>query len=201
MKPRSLVAVGFVAIALGALAWWLLAQPSLAPPAPHAQSPARPDAASAPDASLAAVEPRPHPARAGSTGTTPHDTPAAPAPGASSRPPSAGAPAPPAAPFSTVPHQMLRGWDAAQGKTRRLDLVVDSSLPTPALEQLARDALAHHPEADVLAVDIYDSEEAASYDRHRDGGALAERHLIARVRRHRALDFESIQVRGAEIPP
>jgi hypothetical protein len=78
---------------------------------------------------------------------------------------------------------------------------VEPSLGTGDLERLLRDALAGSAEADVLTIRIYDSEQAATYDRHRDGGALAESHLVASASRHRQLGVESLRVRGVEIGP
>ena len=105
--------------------------------------------------------------------------------------------------MSRVPHQVLGAWGTPQGSagTRGLRLVVDPALPTAQLEQLARDALSHHADADVLTVQIYDSEEAVRYDRHSDGGEFAERHLVASASRHRALGVDSLRVRGVEVDP
>ena len=54
-----------------------------------------------------------------------------------------------------------QAWGTPPGSagTRGLRLVVDPALPTAQLEQLARDALSHHADADVLTVQIYDRSE------------------------------------------
>ena len=60
---------------------------------------------------------------------------------------------------------------------------------------------AYHQGAKALSVRVLDSEEAATYDRHADGGALAKRHLVASVSRSEGLGLDSIEVRGAPIEP
>lgn len=129
---------------------------------------------------------------------------AAPA-GAPPAPGAAGVDAPEAPPLSAIRHRVVRSWGAAPGSgsnaPRELHLVVEPSLGTPQLEQLLRDVLAHHAEAEVLTIRIYDSEHAATYDRHSDGGALAERHLVASMSRHRLLGVESLRVRGVDLDP
>ena len=197
MKPRSLAAICVLAAALAGLAWWGLSRPAASREPGHTASPARPE----PPAGWAnpLAPGRPGSAAAAAGAAEPHEH--AVEPGAAPAAEEARAAGAPAPPFSAVPYQQLRGWQAAEGRTLGLDLIVDPRLPTAALEQLARDALRQHAEAEVLAVNVYDSEEAATYDRHSDGGALAERHLVARARRHRALGVESIQVRGVEMQP
>jgi hypothetical protein len=103
--------------------------------------------------------------------------------------------------MSRVPHQVSAAWGTplGSGGARGLTLVVAPGLPTAQLEQLLRDAVSHHEDADVLTVKIYDSEEATRYDRHSDGGEFAERHLVASASRHRALGVESLALRGVEI--
>lgn len=100
---------------------------------------------------------------------------------------------------------MLRSWGGAPGSgssgPREIHLVVEPGLGTHELEQLLRDALAQHAEAEVLTIRIYDSEAAVTYDRHSDGGALAERHLVASMSRHRRLGVESLRVRGVDLDP
>jgi len=98
---------------------------------------------------------------------------------------------------------VLRSWGGAPGTPgpRELQLVVEPGLGTRQLERLLRDAVAPFAEADILTIRIYDSEEAVRYDRHSDGGALAERHLVASMSRHRRLGVESLRVRGVELDP
>jgi hypothetical protein len=100
----------------------------------------------------------------------------------------------------------VRGWGAAKGETTRpgvvgVYVVVDPHLPTAELEELARDIYAYHADAAELSARVFDSEEAATYDRHTDGGARAERHLVAMIRRNERLDVDSIEVRGHPIAP
>jgi hypothetical protein len=82
-----------------------------------------------------------------------------------------------------------------------LHVVVSPNLPTSALEQLVRDLRGHYGDAEIFSALIYDSEEAAQYDRHIDGGALANRHLVARVVRDPALGEDTIEIRGRAIEP
>jgi hypothetical protein len=165
------------------------------------------------------AEIRPAAGSAGPTGSAPaegaarrethaHVEPAAPVPGAPASEPAPASPAPgaaaaPMASLSAVPHRVLRAWGGGSGSAgpRELQLVVEPGLGTRELEQLLRDAVSRHGEAEVLTIRIYDSEEAASYDRHSDGGALAERHLVASMSRHRRLGVESLRVRGVELDP
>lgn len=106
-------------------------------------------------------------------------------------------------PLSRQPHEVVRAWGGPPGTRQMVGLhvVVDSSLATPALEQLVRDLREAYGAAPIFATHVYDSEEAAVYDRHRDGGALAARHLVARVVRDPSLERDSIQVRGEFVDP
>jgi hypothetical protein len=110
-----------------------------------------------------------------------------------------------AQPLSPVPHAIARGWGAAPESQRRgvvgLYVIVDPDLPTRDLEQLARDIYAYHASASELTVRILDSEEAATYDRHVDGGERLHRHIVAMVRRNLHLQVDSIEVRGEPIDP
>jgi hypothetical protein len=117
--------------------------------------------------------------------------------------PAAEGAAPAAVPLSPVAHRVLSSWGGASGipGPRELQLLVEPGLGTHELERLVRDAIASLEEADVLTIRIYDSEEAVRYDRHSDGGALAERHLVASMSRHRRLGVESLRVRGVELDP
>ncbi len=197
MRPRSLAALLTACAAVGSLTW--LARPT---PAPDPVPPAALGRAveSSPEAQPATVGGSPQSESPHAEATAPPPGPAPPAPDAS---PAAGADPP--ALLSSVRHRVLRSWGAAAGSgpsgPRELHLVVEPSLGTRELEQLLRDAFAQHAEADVLTVRIYDSEAAVTYDRHSDGGALAERHLIASLSRHRRLGVESLRVRGVELDP
>jgi hypothetical protein len=108
-----------------------------------------------------------------------------------------------ARPLSAVPHQVVSGWgsgsDARTPGVVGLLVVVDPGLPTEQLEQLARDIRAYHADKRTLNARVLDSEEAATYDRHLDGGALLQRHLVAEVRHDRQLAVDSIRIRGQEI--
>jgi hypothetical protein len=108
-------------------------------------------------------------------------------------------------PLSPVPHAIARGWGAAPESRRRgvvgLYVIVDPDLSTRDLEQLARDIYAYHASASELTVRILDSEEAATYDRHVDGGERLHRRIVAMVRRNLQLEVDSIEVRGEPIDP
>ena len=60
---------------------------------------------------------------------------------------------------------------------------------------------AYHSGAHALSVRILDSERAARYDRHSDGGALAAAHLIGLVNRNERLGTDRIEIRGRVIQP
>ena len=104
---------------------------------------------------------------------------------------------------SHVPQQMLRSWirtaqpgaPAVGGMT----LVVDPNLSTGELDRLARDVHQRSLGAQIFHARIYDSEEAATYDKHSDGGAMAERHLVAVVTRNTPRGLDVIRVRGVKI--
>jgi hypothetical protein len=107
-------------------------------------------------------------------------------------------------PLSRSPHEVTRAWGGRPGASTGpvgLRVVVSPNLPTSALEQLVRDMRGHYGNADIFSVLVYDSEEAAQYDRHIDGGALAKRHLVARVVRDRSLGEDTIEIRGMLIEP
>ncbi len=106
-------------------------------------------------------------------------------------------------PLSPHPHEIARAWGGSPGATRPVGLyvVVRPNLPTSQLEALARDLRAAYADAGVFALQVFDSEEAATYDRHTDGGALAELHLVARVVRDEALGTDTLQIRGNVIEP
>ncbi len=106
-------------------------------------------------------------------------------------------------PLSPIPHEVIRAWGGGPGGAGPIGLriVVDPNLPTVELEELLLDVRTAYGAADVLSTHIYDSEEAATYDRHIDGGALAALHLVARVVRDTALEVDTIQIRGLAIEP
>ena len=202
MRPRSLAALIAACAAVGSL-WWL------ARPAPELGSvprpPALPSTGDTPsrtdtptDQPAAQREPDPE---AKAAVLAPGPVPGEPA----AKPAAAGSEPSEVPPLSPVHHRVLRSWGATPGSgssgPRELHLVVEPSLGTSELEQLLRDALAQHTEAEVLTIRIYDSEAAVTYDRHSDGGALAERHLVASMSRHRRLGVESLRVRGVELDP
>jgi len=104
-----------------------------------------------------------------------------------------------ARPLSTVPHQVLKAWGADPGAGVGLYVIVAPSLPTADLERLARDIREYHGDADSLNVRILDSERAATYDRHLDGGELLQLHLVATVRRNERFGVDSIEIRGVPV--
>jgi len=106
-------------------------------------------------------------------------------------------------PLSDAPHEVLNAWGGPPGSAGPvgLNIVVDSELPSAELERLVMDLRREYQSAEVLSTLVYDSEEAATYDRHIDGGAMASRHVVARVVRDEALEVDRIQVRGQIITP
>jgi hypothetical protein len=109
-------------------------------------------------------------------------------------------------PMSTVPHQVARAWglSAAEPSQRGrvgAALVVDPGITDAELMQLGRDLLAYHRDAKIVAIRIYDSEDAAGYDRETDGGALADQHLVGRVVNDPVRGLRGMFVRGKWIEP
>jgi len=108
--------------------------------------------------------------------------------------------------LSEVPHRVLGAWDEAQdspsvGNRRAFVMVVEPDIPDAALERLARDVRDRHRDAVILDVRIYDSERAAIQPQALDGGALAFRHLVARVQKNDRVPLDVIRVRGERVEP
>ena len=107
--------------------------------------------------------------------------------------------------MSAVPHRVVRGWGASEEHSE-LGLVgayviVEPGISNEQLTRLSRDIQKYHRDAKALSVRILDSEEAATYDRHIDGGALGEQHEIATVTRDPAIGVNRILVRGKVVGP
>jgi hypothetical protein len=103
-------------------------------------------------------------------------------------------------PMSAVPHRVVRGW-GARGSGRPTGavgafVVVDPEISDAELEALAEDIRRYHGDATALSVRILDSEHAATYDRHSDGGALAAAHLVGRISRNEQLGTDRVEIRG-----
>ena len=108
-------------------------------------------------------------------------------------------------PMSAVPHRVIRAWGASDDRSH-LGLVgayviVEPGISDEQLIELCRDIQEYHRDANALSVRILDSEEAATYDRHIDGGALKNQHQVATVTRDRTLGVDSIHVRGEVVKP
>jgi hypothetical protein len=103
-------------------------------------------------------------------------------------------------PMSEVPHQVSRAWglsdDPGQRKLIGAYLIVDSGISDAELMKLGRDLIDYHRDAKILAVRVYDSEQAASYDRERDGGKLADDHLVARIVNDSVRKQRGMYIRG-----
>jgi hypothetical protein len=194
-----LVGAASLAGALVVAAGWGLRRTDAPPP------PAAPAASAAPAAPAAPLEPaRAEPA--------PRRALAAPAPA----PPEA---APEAAfddpfgdlahyathPISDVPHRVVRGWGVGPRSRNPgyvgATLVVDPGIGDAALASLVRDVREYHVDAHALAVRVFDSLEAATYDRHADGGALLTAHLVASVQRNARIGLDLATVRGESVEP
>jgi hypothetical protein len=108
-------------------------------------------------------------------------------------------------PMSTVPHRVVRAWgrsdDPSQKKLVGAHLIVEPGMPDAELTKLGRDLLDYHRDATIVAVRIFDSEEAATYDRHIDGGVLYQSHLVARVVSDPGRGLRAIFVRGKQVEP
>ncbi len=108
-------------------------------------------------------------------------------------------------PMSAVPHRVLRAWGAGDEHSQLglvgAYLVVEPGISDEQLIKLSRDIQKYHRDAKALSVRILDSEEAATYDRHIDGGALGEQHEIATVTRDPTIGVNRIRVRGKDLDP
>jgi hypothetical protein len=106
-------------------------------------------------------------------------------------------------PMSPVPHTVVRGWGArGDGPVRGhvgAFVVVSPDIDDSELERLGRDIRDYHEGATALSVRILDSMEAATDDRHSDGGVLQSEHRVGTVRRNERLGRDLIEVRGREI--
>jgi len=103
-------------------------------------------------------------------------------------------------PLSDVPHRVVRGWGVGPRSPRPgtvgAIVVVDPALGREALTRLVEDIRAYHHQADTVAIRILDSMEAATYDRHADGGALLAESLVGSVQRNEALGLDVAEVLG-----
>ena len=101
-------------------------------------------------------------------------------------------------PMSQVPHVVVRGWGISRRSNRQgvvgAFVIVDPGIAEEDLEKLARDIREYHRKEYAVSVRILDNERAATYDRHSDGGALAQRHLVASVTRNDELDVDEIRI-------
>ena len=107
--------------------------------------------------------------------------------------------------MSDVPHRVVTAWGAT-GDDARLGLVgafviVAPGISDAKLTRLAQDIRRYHRSAASVSVQILDSEQAATYDQHVDGGALKERHLVARINLDPSLGVDEIHVRGKRVTP
>ena len=201
---RRLV-LGAAGLLLGVLAvWWLLSSPAPRGPLP-------PSAEQTPAAAATAAHP-PSDGPRSEVASAPESPPAPPAGrqddrllGVDPEVEGEGLEAPGdldlyvARPLSTVPHQVLKGWGANRGAGVGLYVIVAPGLPTAELERLARDIREYHANADSLNVRVVDSEWAATFDRHLDGGELLRLHLVATVRRNERFGVDSIEIRGVPV--
>jgi hypothetical protein len=205
MRSRLLLfAMGLLAIGLIAWGLWPLAQERLQPagPAPHAPRFDEP----MPPAAIQRMPPAGPPAAEPTqpVDVAPSDERAAEAPEAQGDLQHAAAPSGDLEhyakrPLSAVPHRVVRGWGASE-ENSQLGLVgayvvVDPGISDAQLTQLCRDIQKYHRDAKVLSVRILDSEEAATYDRHIDGGALGNRHVVASVKRDPTLGVKDGEIR------
>lgn len=107
-------------------------------------------------------------------------------------------------PMSRVPHTVVRGWGARGGGrvpgVVGVYVVVAPGISDEDLERLALDISDFHHDASALSVRILDSDRAATYDHHIDGGALAAEHLVATLNRNDQLGTDRLEVRGEPRP-
>ena len=108
-------------------------------------------------------------------------------------------------PMSALPHRVIRAWGASDDRSHLglvgAYLIVEPGISDEQLVELCRDIQAYHRDANALSVRILDSEEAATYDRHIDGGAFKNQHQLATVTRDLTLGVDAIHVRGELVKP
>lgn len=110
-------------------------------------------------------------------------------------------------PLSDVPHRVVGAWDEATGEPelgarRGLVLVVEPGLSDADLENLARDVLDRHRDAEMLMLRVFDSPEAAVAPSHLDGGAFPASHLVVELSRNPLIDEGiRLRVRGRPVEP
>lgn len=108
-------------------------------------------------------------------------------------------------PMSSVPHTVARGWGMGSGSSRRgvigAVVIVDANMPPESLEKLVRDIRSYHLREDAVSVRVMDDAHAATYDRHQDGGALAQRHLVAQIIRNDAVGIDEIRIGDRILEP
>lgn len=109
------------------------------------------------------------------------------------------------APMSTVPHRVARGWGMGGGSLRPgavgAVVIVEPGISEASLEQLVRDIQAYHSREDAVSVRIMNDAYAATYDRHGDGGALAQRHLVAQIVRNEEVDIDEMRIGDRILEP
>jgi hypothetical protein len=108
-------------------------------------------------------------------------------------------------PMSAVPHRVIRAWGASDDPSHLglvgVYVIVEPGISDERLIQLCRDIQKYHRDANALSVRILDSEEAATYDRHVDGGALKNQHQVATVSRDPKLGLDEFRVHGELVKP
>jgi hypothetical protein len=97
---------------------------------------------------------------------------------------------------------VVGAWDdrpdlTSPGGHRAFVLVVDPAISSPDLEALLRDIADRNRGAAVLDVRVYDSAPAA--DPARGGAGAGAGRPVAELKRHDALGFELMEVRGEPI--
>jgi len=78
-------------------------------------------------------------------------------------------------------------------------VIVEAGIADGELTELARDIRKYHYAANALSVRILDSQRAATYDRHDDGGAFAEAHILGTVNKNTSLGIDRVEIRGKQI--
>ena len=212
MRARPLLQVAAGLLAATALAWWLWphGQELLRganPVSERAASESLPADAPAPTAAIQGESPaEPSPPAGVAASNDPGET------TAEAHPDAEHAPAETAdllqyarRPMSAVPHRVVRAWGAGKDPSQ-LGLVgayviVEPGIGDAQLIQLCRDIQRYHGDAKALSVRILDSEEAASYDLHTDGGAFKQQHQVAAVTRDAKLGVDAIYLRGELVKP
>jgi len=116
----------------------------------------------------------------------------------SDAPPAAGLATPP--PMSRVSHRVARSWGRdTEGRPKGalgLTVIVDPSISNAEIFLLAEDIIDANSDAEIMNVQIFDSEEAASPEAHSAHDPLIRDHMVGQVFVNGRSGIRKVKVRG-----